>query len=431
LGRVSFTNDDGSGRFTQATLVRFDIEETFKGVPTSIRQVWVDPGSFTSCYEDYKLGSRYLIFAGKRRFPSESAAMTVMRNNSGKSKPLPEGFDPSNPPTIYYAPECTGSRLADGLPSLDQDLAMLRAYRAGTPLPRIIGHVYLYPFGRWPVLSGPRLQDAHVTMTSDAARLQATTDANGNFSLSDAPAGYYNAWADLPPYRMDGQVILHVPETGCGYVDIQLATTSTLQGIVLDVKGRPVPKVPVQAELKGRDSEEAVNGSTLRATTDQNGQFSITGLPDADLYLSAGNEFPTIDMPYRRVYHPKGHDLKSAAVLRLKPGEHPLPIVLLLEEPLVPLTINVRVVHQGGESAPNAAVNAFGSDDVIAESAKTDTRGAARIACLRGLKYELEAQTLPTRLPWTGDIRKSPRSVFTCGDRDTAFTLVLDHSARY
>jgi hypothetical protein len=51
LGRVSFTNDDGSGRFTQATLVRFDVEEIFKGVPTGVRQLWVDPGSFTSCYE--------------------------------------------------------------------------------------------------------------------------------------------------------------------------------------------------------------------------------------------------------------------------------------------------------------------------------------------------------------------------------------------
>ena len=31
LGRVSFTNDDGSGRFTQATLVTFDVEERFQG----------------------------------------------------------------------------------------------------------------------------------------------------------------------------------------------------------------------------------------------------------------------------------------------------------------------------------------------------------------------------------------------------------------
>ena len=135
LGRVSFTNDDGSGRFTQATLVRFDVEERFKGVAPDVHQVWVDPGSFTSCYENYKLGVRYLIFAGKGHFPVDAAAMTIMRGSGGNAKPLPGGIDLAKPPTLYYAPECSGSRPADSFPHLDQDLAMLRRkpYTSGCP----------------------------------------------------------------------------------------------------------------------------------------------------------------------------------------------------------------------------------------------------------------------------------------------------------
>jgi hypothetical protein len=95
LGRVSFTNDDGSGRFTQATLVRFDVEEHFKGIAADVRQVWVDPGSFTSCYENYKLGGRYLVFARKAQSTNDSAAMTVMRGGSGWDPILTPNVPPS------------------------------------------------------------------------------------------------------------------------------------------------------------------------------------------------------------------------------------------------------------------------------------------------------------------------------------------------
>jgi hypothetical protein len=78
LGRVSFTNDDSSGTYTQATLVRFDIEEAFKGISPGTKQVWADPGSFTSCYEEYHFGERYLIFAQRSQSSGDSAAMTFV-----------------------------------------------------------------------------------------------------------------------------------------------------------------------------------------------------------------------------------------------------------------------------------------------------------------------------------------------------------------
>ena len=99
LGRVGFTNDDGPGTFVQATLVRFDVEEVFKGLPEGTKEVWADPGSFTSCYENYHLGERYLIVAQRKgQLPRDSATMTVMRGN-GKQKPLPPGIDPARPPS--------------------------------------------------------------------------------------------------------------------------------------------------------------------------------------------------------------------------------------------------------------------------------------------------------------------------------------------
>ncbi len=431
LGRVSFTNDDGSGRFTQATLVGFDVEERFNGVPPDVHRVWVDPGSFTSCYENYKLGERYLIFASKGDLPIDSAAMTIMRDSAGNTKPLPSGFDPAKLSTLYYAPECSGSRPADSFPNLGQDLAMLRAYRAGAALPRVLGHVYLYPFRGWPVLSGPALKAARVTMSSDTTTLGATTDGNGNFSLSDAPAGYYKARAGLAPFRMDAQASLHVPEVGCGYADIQLATTSTLQGTVLDRRGRPAPKIPVRLSLRSSDPEYAINQYALRTTTNETGQFAITGVPDAEVCLSAGSDSATTHMPYRRVYYPTGGSLDAAFVFRLKPGEQPPPVVLVLDEAFVQASVEVRVAHSEGEPGVNALVRAWDDSGVIAEFARTDPNGVARVPCLRGLKYELEAQTSHQGMPRRGNILKSSRTPFTCGDPSAAFKLVLDHSAPY
>jgi hypothetical protein len=100
LGRVSFTNDDGSGTFAQATVVRFDVQEAFKGIAPGTKQVWVDPGSFTSCYEEYHLGERYLIFARRKgQIPTESAAMSVATGTKNRTKPFPQASIPHDRPS--------------------------------------------------------------------------------------------------------------------------------------------------------------------------------------------------------------------------------------------------------------------------------------------------------------------------------------------
>ncbi len=418
LGRVSFTNDDNSGKFTQATLVRFEVEERFKGIAPEVRQIWVDPGSFTSCYERYTLGERYLVFGNRKdRLPNDTAAMTVMRSSDGRKKPIPPDFDSTTPPPVYYAPECGGSRPAT-YQSMDRDLAMLGDYRAGKLLPRVLGHVYLYPFFGWPLLTGPALQGARVKMDSGTNVLRATTDGNGDISLKDAPAGIYNAWAELPPYRMGPQVILHVPEIGCGYADIELTTTSTLQGIVLDHRGRPAPGIPVGVRAKDARLAKEMRYPPW-TKTDESGQFAIRGLPDADLYLSAGSGSPTTKMPYKRVEYRSGDSHVGATVLRLRPGERRQGMVLWLEPPLEKTSVTVRVVDNHGQPAVNVGVFAFDDDDVISELARTGPNGTAELPCLRWWKYNLKAMMyLPTKHP----ISKTP---FTCEGRGVR-TVILE-----
>ena len=78
LGRVSSTNKND---LRSATLVRFDVQEPFKGIAPAVHQIWVDPGSSLDCYQEYRFGERYLIFAvSKHQSPNDTAAMTGMRD---------------------------------------------------------------------------------------------------------------------------------------------------------------------------------------------------------------------------------------------------------------------------------------------------------------------------------------------------------------
>lgn len=111
VGSVVFTNDDGSGKFTQKTLVRFEVEEAFKGLGPEVHEIWVDPGSFTSCYAEYHIGERYLVFGyGGAVLPQDRSAVSIAAGES-KTKPTPPRINLKSPPKVYFAPECSGTRL--------------------------------------------------------------------------------------------------------------------------------------------------------------------------------------------------------------------------------------------------------------------------------------------------------------------------------
>jgi hypothetical protein len=140
VGKVVFNDDDRSGKFNQKTLVRFEVEEAYKGLKSEDRDVWVDPGSFTSCYATYYVGERYLVFAYRAGLPPpDTASITVVpENKQSTTKPAPPGFDPKNPPRVYLAPECSGSRQITSRTneSVAHELEYLRGYKTrcgGTP----------------------------------------------------------------------------------------------------------------------------------------------------------------------------------------------------------------------------------------------------------------------------------------------------------
>jgi hypothetical protein len=129
MGKVVFDDDNGSGKFTQKTLVRFQVEESYKGLGPEVHDVWVDPGSFTSCYALYRVGDRYLVFGyDVGTSPPDTMSISVAHDTGqSKGKPVPPGFDPKNPPKVYWAPECAGTRTITA--QTDNEVNYLRKYK--------------------------------------------------------------------------------------------------------------------------------------------------------------------------------------------------------------------------------------------------------------------------------------------------------------
>jgi hypothetical protein len=319
---------------------------------------------------------------------------------------------------------------------------MLRALKAGKPMPKVLGHIHLSPFLGWPWLDGPALSGAAITISNDAVSFKATTGPTGRFSLQDLPPGEYSVRADLTPYRMDPNPIrfsltnsenghLRVPEAGCGYTEVELATASSIDGIVLDPSGKGAPKVPVSAQMKGGP----FGMRRLGDITDRDGRFTISGVPDTDVYLSAGvdaDSFPTnadFDMRYRAVYYPGVATMETASPLRLKLGEK-RSVVLRLGTRLQWGRVDVKVVDKDGRAKVGASADLYGGPR--SEIMTIGPRGVGSQRCLVGWKYELEASAWGehSRPDGKREVLVASRTPFICSDRKTPIVLVLDHTPR-
>lgn len=225
-GTVDFNNDDGSGTFVQQTFIRFQVSEIFKGLPAGTKHVWIDPGSFTSCYAEYQLREQYLIFASVTSvIPANMAAMTIARGLKS-SKPLPKELGAANPPAVYLAPECMGTRDTH-YPDFDNDLASLRRYAAGAPVAPIMGQVLLAPNDPW---SGKgRLAGVQVLLETPEGIRHSITNSEGKFFFQKPLGkGSYAVTALYPGAEIQHSV-LQVSSQRCSYMFMFLRSKVPLQ----------------------------------------------------------------------------------------------------------------------------------------------------------------------------------------------------------
>lgn len=389
VGKVDFTDDDGSGTFLQKTSVRFEVEESFKGLASDMRYVWIDPGSFTSCYAEYHIGERYLVFAyGGGVMPPDTATMSIGAKGRPKKKPLPPGIDPKNPPMVYSSAECTGTRqiTAENERFVLPEIEYLRKFKAGTALPMVTGRVTQDDdFG---IFDPPGLAGAKVMITGKNVQRSLETDIDGRYVFEGVAPGSYTVSSAMAAYRPTRNAVkVEVAGVGCGFADFDMIGTGVIEGKLLDHDGRPASGVKLKILRLGPDLKPIFYGFK-ESRSDAQGKYRFEKLPSGDFEIGVNlSSAPDLETPFP----PTKWSDDGQSRIHLNPGQHQQVTTLKLPTPSQVRVFPVEVRWPDGRAAADVDVWAEVGDNVGAHG-QTDANGRTRLDLLEGVTYSVEAK---------------------------------------
>lgn len=227
--------------------------------------------------------------------------------------------------------------------------------------------------------SGKGVPDIPVRMRAEGARdaADATTDADGQFTFADVPAGEYLVGVDRGPYVLTGgepgfefagpidfpvvRVRVRAEEPVPG-LRLEVARGGVITGRVLDKDTRlPLSNVHAHADFVSVEGWRITMGTL--AQSDANGQFTIEGLSPSDYVIAC-------DWGAGRGTAPE----ERPAVAISESGE-----VLNVGDILIEygLSVTGRVIDQSGKPVEDAAV--WGrwrtANDLRSQTAKSDATG--------------------------------------------------------
>ncbi len=354
---------------------RFTVEEVFKGFPSDIKEVMVDPDNFTTCTTNFSIGKRYLI-AGFRG-----------------SRPVPAKETESE--TIIYTGQCLGSREAE---HAADDIAFLRQFVRSPQPARIFGSVRIhaserYWYGDHPPLSGVRIQIAGPSGVANV-----TTGTNGDYVLPDVNPGKHIITASAKEFTSARQRYeVEVPAHGCGVVNIGMFSEGVLGGRVVNQDGTPAVGVSVEYARDNRNTGKPASyeGSTK---TDRNGRFSFARVPPGRFVLGVNaRRAPTTKERILPTYWPGALSESQAQPVQLAVNQKIENLSITLGPRAAVRKVSVRVEWPDGRPAPGVRLSANFRGS-IAESATTGADGSATMTVLAGLEYTLSGRFLHLRL---------------------------------
>lgn len=398
IGKVTFTDHNPSLGLRQRTFVKFEIEEVFKGLPSGTTSVWIDPGSFSSCYAEYSLGERLLVFAyGGRLMPPDTAAVSVVAPSESNPKPLPPGFDRNSSP-LYGAPECSGTRaIARGDSGIAADLAYLRQHRMGNASPQVRGRITEdASFG---IFQAPGLRGVNVMLTGSATKRSVKTDTDGYYLFDNVKAGAYLVTPALKPYvPSEDSREIEVPVAGCGSADFDMTAPGVIEGNLLDKSGHPAANVEVEV-LRLSGDGKPIYYAQKETKTDANGKYWFGDLPSGNFAIGI-NLFnaPVPTMPYA----PTRWSGDGRSFVHLTSGEHKKITSFRLPAPSVTRKVEAQVL--GSDNRPAQGINVFANvGNRAATFGKSDINGLAKFDVLDGISYRIQVVGFDIRVSMDAD----------------------------
>jgi protocatechuate 3,4-dioxygenase beta subunit len=250
-----------------------------------------------------------------------------------------------------------------------------------------------------------RLNDRYErrTFTSYKAR----TDVNGEYRITNVPAGNYLIVPLAPAFVTDDEprfLIVNKAET-IEHVDFALIRGAAITGKVIDADGRPVVEqdvqlFPVTNNVMGRIPPGG------QAETDDRGVYRIYGLRPGSykVGVGAGDDGAYGGYKaafYKRIYHPSTGDITQATVIELSEGGEASNVDITVGRTMNTFTATGRIIDEAGQPVANVS---YGVVQYItpnhtssnSNGAVTNSRGEFKLDNLLPGKYAIFIRPGPT-----------------------------------
>jgi len=395
IKQSTFYVEEGEGnskyRFQQV-LVRFSVEQAFKGI--SGEEVDIETGmGGGDCGYHFKDGERYVVYAFR----------------SGRDK------------SHLYTGICNRIKLAA---EAEEDFAYFRAIPEPGTGGVVFGRVrkWTMPLSDYSRTQETYLDNIKIMIEGNGRRFETTTNKEGNYQVSGLAPGQYKVKADISEsLSLYSQLTVDVVDRGCVARDFYVQANGQISGRVFDEKGNPLPNIKV--DIISAEGARDVSSTGKWRFTDSEGRYKIDWIPPGAYHLGVGLVGANGNLcPYPRLYMPDFRDAKDARVVNLKEGQKVEDQNISLPSLAPDLEFEVEVVWPDGSPARTAVVILHGdgpSVQITGQREQSERPGIFRVSAFKTCKYWVTAFTYghPGEpgggKPWHAEIKIDSSANFT------------------
>jgi protocatechuate 3,4-dioxygenase beta subunit len=235
---------------------------------------------------------------------------------------------------------------------------------------------------------------------------KATTDQEGNYRISDLPAGSYIVAPMAPAFVMsdvnnpNGQpVVITESETVEG-IDFELVQGGVITGKVTDADGHPIVEEPINlVPINPRNQYRPDYSYLSRILTDDQGVYRMFGVRPGQYKVSVSQESGNVPVgvgrghgAFQTTFYPGATDPAKAAVIEVDEGTEVTKIDITLSPTISGFSVKGRVVDESGKPVPNMSI---GLSRIVMIDANNSSSSDGSTGILSDNQGEFRLQNLP------------------------------------
>ena len=363
-GRVteikSFTADKGYANGFEQRIVRFIVQGDHRGGVGATAEVVTGRGG-GDCGFSFKTGEDYLVYA--------------YRDDTGQ---LSTGI-------------CTQTKQ---LSAATEDMAYIVSLSGAKAIGSIFGMVnqYIPKRSSDDYQSPPPMANVRITAEGKNGKIEATTDDNGKFRLTDLlPGEYVLKMATPEGFTGSKETKVTIPEKGCAVTDFMVTRENSFSGRVLDSVGDPVSRILVDLVPVDQIRERYYRDRQF-VVLDENGSFDFRSIAPGTYYLGVRlSPGPSEEHRYPRTFYPGTPLLENAVSIVVVEGAVTKGLDFQLPPKLSERKVEGIVVFPDGKPVPGALLGLDEGTEIGGHGYAAGPDGQFSITILQGLTYRVRA----------------------------------------